>query len=81
LGGTFAVATGLVIGGALHETMPALAIVSALSAIKQANHGHRKHYLAWVHVAILGSGIYGAIWFYRAGNFGKILLERMASLP
>ena len=43
LAGTIAVSTGLAISGAMHETMPGLAVVPALSAILQANDGHEKN--------------------------------------
>ena len=81
LGGTLAVATGLILSGALHETMPALAIVPALSALKQANDGHDNNVLFIVHLAVLliGAGI--GIWFYRDGVIGTVLLERIAELP
>ena len=81
LAGTLAVSTGLVVSGALHESMPALAIVCVLSAIKQANDGRDTKYLAWIHATLLLAGIAAGIWFYRSGGFGKALLERLAMLP
>ena len=55
--GTLAVSFGLVISGAIHETMPVLAIVPALSAIKQANDGHERKHWARVHAAVLATGL------------------------
>lgn len=81
LAGTVAVATGLMVSGAIHETMPALAIVPALSAITQANDGHDKKYLSWIHAVILATGITVGIWFYIDGIIGDVLLERIAALP
>jgi len=81
LAGTLAVSTGLMISGAIHETMPALAIVPALSAITQANDGHDKKYLSWIHAAILATGIGIGIWFYIDGIIGNVLLHRIAALP
>jgi len=81
LAGTLAVSTGMVISGAMHETMPALAIVPALSAIRQANDGHDKKYLSLIHIAILTAGIGIGIWFYTDGVIGKVLLERVDALP
>ena len=81
LAGTLAVSTGLVISGAMHQTMPALAIVSALSAVIQANDGHDKKYLSLIHAAVLAAGLGAAIWFYTHGIIGKVLLERIEALP
>lgn len=81
LAGTVAVSTGLMISGAVQETMPALALVPALSAIKQASDGHKNHMLALVHIAALSSGIGIGIWFYRDGVIGAVLLNRIAALP
>ena len=81
LAGTLAVSTGLVISGALHQTMPALAIVSALSAVIQANDGHEKKYLSLIHATVLAAGLGVAVWFYIDGVIGKVLLERLEALP
>lgn len=81
LAGTLAVSTGLVVSGAMQESAAALAIVSALSAIKQANDGHDTKRLALIHVSILIAGIAGGIWFYGNHVFGKDLLDRVAALP
>lgn len=81
LAGTIAVSSGLVIGGALHESMPVLAIVPALSAIKQANLGRTNSYLSWIHAAILATGAIVAYWFFSDGVIGKVLLERVEALP
>jgi hypothetical protein len=81
LGGTLAVASGLILSGALHETMPALAIVPALSALKQANDGHDNNVLFIVHLAVLLAGVGIGIWFYRDGVIGGVLLDRLTQLP
>jgi hypothetical protein len=81
LAGTIAVASGLVISGALHESMPVLALVPALSAVKQADEGHDSKALFFVHLAILLSGIGVGVWFYEDGVIGTVLLDRVAELP
>ncbi len=81
LAGTLAVSTGLIISGAMHQTMPALAIVSALSAVIQANDGHEKKYLSLIHATVLAAGLGVAVWFYTDGVIGKVLLERLEALP
>ena len=81
LAGSFAVSTGLMVSGALHETMPILAIVPALSAIKQASDGHDTRLLSYVHAAVLLTGFGVGAWFYRDGIVGSVLLERIAALP
>ena len=81
LAGTLAVSTGLVISGAMHQTMPALAIVSALSAVIQANDGHEKKYLSLIHATVLAAGLGVAVWFYTDSVIGKVLLERLEALP
>ena len=81
LAGTVAVSTGLMISGAIHETMPALAIVPALSAIKQANAGHAGRLLSWIHTAVLLAGIGVGIWFYTDGVIGGVILQKIAELP
>jgi len=79
--GTLAVSSGLVLSGAMHESMPALAIVCVLSAIKQANDGHDRKYLSWIHAAVLIAGMGVGTWFYRNNEFGKALLDRLEALP
>jgi hypothetical protein len=79
--GTLAASTGLIISGALDETMPMLAIVPALSAIMQANDGHEKKYRSLIHAAVLLVGVVIGIWFYSDGVIGKVLLERIEALP
>ncbi len=79
--GTVAVAAGLVISGAMHETMPGLAIVPALSAMIQANDGHEKKYRRYIHAAILAAGLIFAIWIYSNGVIGKVWLEQVEALP
>lgn len=81
LGGTLAVSVGLIIGGAIYETMPALAIIPALSAIRQAGDGHDNRFLSWIHATVLLAGIAAAIWLYRDGVTGKVWLEMIAALP
>ncbi len=81
LAGTLAVSTGLIISGAMHQTMPALAIVSALSAVIQANDGHEKKYLSLIHATVLAAGLGVAVWFYTDSVIGKVLLERLEALP
>ena len=77
LAGTIAVSIGIMISGALHETMPMLAIVPALSAIKQASDGHEKKHLSLIHLAITVAGLSIGIWFYLDGVIGGVLLERI----
>jgi len=79
--GTVAVSLGLAISGAIQESMPALAIIPVLSAIKQANDGHETKYLAWFHAAILATGTGVGIWFYTDGIIGQSLLYRIEALP
>lgn len=81
LNGTIAVSTGLVLSGAMHETMPALAIVPALSAVIQANDGHDKKHRFFVHAVILAAGLSFAIWIYANGIIGKVWLERVDTWP
>ena len=81
LAGTVAVSIGLMISGAVHETMPALAIVPALSAIKQANDGHAGKMFSWIHAAVLSAGIGVGIWFYRDGIIGDVILQKIAAMP
>jgi len=69
------------ISGGLNETMPALVIVPAVSAIMQANDGHDSKYLALLHAAILVAGISIGIWLYADGIIGEVLIERFAALP
>ena len=79
--GTLAVSLGLVISGAIHETMPLLAIVSALSAMKQANDGHKKKYRSWIHAGVLAVGLGIGVWFYVDGVIGGVLMQRIVALP
>ncbi len=79
--GTLAVSLGLVISGAIHETMPLLAIVPALSAMKQANDGHENKYRSWVHAAALAAGLGIGIWFYVDGVIGQVMMEKIVALP
>ena len=81
LAGTLAASTGLILSGALHETMPVLAIIPALSAILQANDGHRTKHRALLHIIVLSVGISIAVWFYLDGIIGSVLLDRLAALP
>lgn len=81
LAGSLAVAIGLVVGGALHETMPALAIVPALSAIKQSSAGHESKVLSLVHAMLLLAGIGAATWLYLKNDAGILILERIAAMP
>jgi hypothetical protein len=81
LAGTIAVSTGLAISGAMHESMPGLAMVPALSAILQANDGHEKKYFSLIHIAVLAVGLSFAIWFYSNGVIGKVWLERVDTWP
>ena len=79
--GTIAVSAGLVISGAMHETMPGLAIVPALSAMMQANDGHEKKYRLYIHAVILAVGLSFAIWIYTNGIIGKVWLEQVETWP
>ena len=79
--GTIAVSFGLAISGAIQESMPALAIIPVLSAIKQANDGHKTGIMAWVHSTILAIGTGTGIWFYTDGVVGQSLLFRIEALP
>jgi hypothetical protein len=79
--GTLAVSFGFIVSGAIHETMPLLAIVPALSAIKQANNGHEKRHRSWVHAAVLAAGLGVGIWFYVDGIIGKVIMEKIVALP
>ena len=81
LAGSIAVSEGLMISGAIGETMPALAIVPALSAIVQASDGHTGKVLSWLHAAVLAAGIGVGIWFYRDGVIGGAILARIATMP
>ena len=81
MAGTIAVASGLIISGALHESMPVLALVPALSALKQANDGHHSKAPFFLHLAVLLAGIGIGVWFYEDGIIGSVLLDRIAELP
>ena len=81
LAGTIAVSTGLMISGSVDQTLPALVIVPALSAISQASDGHQGKLFTWLHAALLASGIGVGIWMYRDGVTGGAILERIAAMP
>ena len=81
LAGTVAVSAGLMISGAFHETMPALLIVPALSAIKQADDGHEGKLLSRIHIAVLLAGIGVGIWFHTDGVIGGVILQRITEMP
>ena len=81
LTGTVAVSAGLMISGAVHETMPALLIVPALSAIKQADDGRDGKLLSRIHIVVLLAGIGIGIWFHTDGVIGGVILQRIAELP
>lgn len=80
-GGQLAVAIGLVVSGALHETMPMLALAPACSAILQANDGHARKYPAVLHAAVLAAGLGTGAWLYEEGVTGKVWLDRFAAMP
>ena len=79
--GTLAVSFGLIISGAIHETMPVLAIVPALSAMKQANDGHEKKHWSRIHAVVLAAGLGVGIWLYVDGIIGQTLMQRIVELP
>ena len=79
--GTIAVSLGLAISGAIQESMPALAIIPVLSAIKQANDGHKTKILAWIHATILVIGTVTGIWFFTDEVIGQSLMFRIEALP
>ena len=79
--GALAVSFGLMVSGAIHETMPLLAIVPALSAMKQANNGHEKRHRSWVHAAVLTAGLGVGIWFYVDGFIGQVIMQKIVALP
>ena len=81
LAGTCAVSVGLAISGAMHETMPILAIFPGLSATLQANDGHQKKYRSVIHGVVLAAGLSMAIWFYTNGVIGKVWLDRVETWP
>jgi len=81
LAGTVAVSTGIMISGALHETMPMLSIVPALSAIKQADDGHERHHRSLIHLAVTIAGLGIGIWFFIDGIIGGVLLEKIGISP
>jgi len=81
LAGTLAASMSLVISGAMNESMPALVIVPALSAIMQANDGHQRKYPALIHATVLFAGAGVGIWFYANGIIGKLLLDAVAAMP
>lgn len=81
LAGSTAVAIGLIIGGSVHETMPALAVVPALSAIKQASDGRPGKFLSVIHATILVAGLVIGAWLYNDKVTGSVLLGRIAAMP
>lgn len=81
LAGTAAVSMGLVVSGAIHETMPGLALLPALSAMIQANDGHERKYRVWIHVAVLATGIAIGIWIFRNPWIADVIIRKMESLP
>lgn len=81
LAGTVAAAAALAISGAMHESMPALVIVPAVSAIMQASDAHENKFRSLLHAAVLLAGGGIGIWLYNAGAIGKTLLERLEALP
>jgi len=81
LAGSLAVCIGLAVGGAVHETMPAVAVIPALSAIKQANDGHDGKVLSLIHAMLLLAGIGASAWFYSDDVTGMALLGRIAAMP
>lgn len=81
LAGSLAVSIGLAVGGAAHETMPAIAIVPALAAIKLAGDGHAGKLPSLVHAMLLLAGVGAAIWLYSKGDAGMAILSRIAALP
>ena len=81
LAGTVAVASGLAVSGAMHETMPLLAIVPAISAIRQADDGHDDRRRSLIHTGVLIAGLGVGAWFFIDGIIGKSLIEWLAALP
>ncbi len=81
LAGTCAVSVGLAISGAMHETMPILAIFPGLSATLQANDGHVRKFRLVIHAAILSTGLVMAIWFYTNGIIGRVWLDSVEAWP
>ena len=81
MAGTLAASAGLIVSGAMHETMPGLALLPAISATMQANDGHEKKFPALIHALVLAAGIAIAIWFYTDGIIGRVLIERIETLP
>ena len=79
--GTVAVSTGLMMSGAMHETMPFLALLPGLSAVIQANDGRHSKIPMMVHGAILGAGLVIGIWFYIDGIIGGVLLANIEAMP
>lgn len=79
--GTLAVSFGLIISGAIHETMPVLAIVPGLSAMKQANDGHESKHWSRIHAGVLAAGLGVGIWLYVDGIIGQTLMHRIVELP
>ena len=61
--------------------MPALAIIPALSAIKQANDGHATKIRSWVHIAVLLTGIGVGVWFHIDGVIGSVIMDAIEEMP
>jgi len=79
--GTVAVSMGLMMSGAMHETMPFLALVPGLSAVMQANDRRQSKIPMLVHGAILSAGLGIGIWFYIDGVIGGVLLANIEAMP
>ena len=58
-----------------------LALVPALSAIKQANDGHDGRLWSVVHAAVLAAGASVGFWLYQDGVIGKVWIDRIAAMP
>ena len=67
--------------GAMHETMPFLALIPGLSAVIQANDERNSKIPMLVHGAILGAGLLIGIWFYVDGIIGGVLLANIEAMP
>lgn len=81
LAGTMAVSLGMIVSGAIRETMPGLALLPALSAIIQANDGYETKHRAWIHAGIIVFGIALGYYIYRNPWFATWLALTMDSLP
>jgi hypothetical protein len=81
LAGTIAVSIGLMISGVLHETMPALALVPAISAITQADDGHHGKLRLMIHCGVLAAGVGIGIGCYIGAMDGSVIVQRIAAMP